>query len=771
MSARFLLFKLSQYRRTLPTLPAILFFRSPLGALLHCSPPLPLLPASDRLCDCPVRSLVSSAASASGGERTEKSGRSDGTPPPPSNVGGDYPTGEFEMKEVGWWKRLGVQLRLFFALPWERIEKGSVLKMQLRGKISDQLWTRFSSGLSLPQICDCFLKAAYDPRISGIYLHIEPLDCGWGKLDEIRRHILNFKKSGKFIVSYVPVCREKEYYIACACGELYVPPSAYVGLYGLALQTTFVGGRDRLLKGKAFSTTEVCLSFIQGSYGSFQCKSVLEKAGIDPEVHRIGPYKSVGEQLTHKSMSKEVREMFSSLLDRIYENWLETISLSQGKRREEIENFLNSGVYQVEKLKEEGWITNIMYDDEASTLFKATSATNMSLKVTELTSPEVMCSGQIKFSLKKDSIVYLNSAPQNSTPIPRSIASTHSIVLSMLKERLGQKHKKKLLLVGYSKYVRVRKSTLGLDGGKEAIAIIRASGAITRTRNPFSFASSGIIAEQLIEKIRSVRESNKFKAVILRIDSPGGDALASDLIWREIKLLAASKPVIASMSDVAASGGYYMAMAAGTILAENLTLTASIGVVKGDFTALHTPVVYLGRIDLNKEILSRGHYAELNVADQRPLRPDEAELFAKSTQYAYKQFRDKAASSRSMTIDQMEEVAQGRVWTGKDAAPRGLVDAIGGFSRAIAIAKFKANIDPDSEVRLVEVSRPSPTLTERFSAIKNSLFGLDIAVNEVLQNLRNSGEVQARMDDVLLDLTDSTAEAKRLPHLIKDCFG
>ncbi|KAG6484986.1 hypothetical protein ZIOFF_053512 [Zingiber officinale] len=498
MSARFLLFKLSQYRRTLPALPAILFFRSPLGALLHCSPPLPLLPASDRLCDCSVRSLVSSAASASGGERTEKSGRSDGTPPPPSNVGGDYPTGEFEMKELGWWKRLGVQLRLFFALPWERIEKGSVLKMQLRGKISDQLWTRFSSGLSLPQICDCFLKAAYDPRISGIYLHIEPLDCGWGKLDEIRRHILNFKKSGKFIVSYVPVCREKEYYIACACGELYVPPSAYVGLYGLALQTTFVGG-------------------------------VLEKAGVDPEVHRIGPYKSVGEQLTHKSMSKEVREMFSSLLDRIYENWLETISLSQGKRREEIENFLNSGVYQVEKLKEEGWITNIMYDDEASTLFKATSATNMSLKVTELTSPEVMCSGQIKFSLKKDSIVHLNSAPQNSTPIPRSIASTHSIVLSMLKERLGQKHKKKLLLVGYSKYVRVRKSTLGLDGGKEAIAIIRASGAITRARNPFSFASSGIIAEQLIEKIRSVRESNKFKAVILRIDSPGGDALASDL--------------------------------------------------------------------------------------------------------------------------------------------------------------------------------------------------------------------------------------------------
>ncbi|PKA65816.1 protease IV [Apostasia shenzhenica] len=108
----------------------------------------------------------------------------------------EYPTGDFRMEEFGWWMRVMVKLRMLFAFPWERVKKGSVLTMKLRGRITDQLISRFSSGLSLPKICENFIKTAYDPRISGIYLHIEPISCGWGKLEEIRRHILNFKKSG-----------------------------------------------------------------------------------------------------------------------------------------------------------------------------------------------------------------------------------------------------------------------------------------------------------------------------------------------------------------------------------------------------------------------------------------------------------------------------------------------------------------------------------------------------------------------------------------------
>ncbi|KAK7388818.1 hypothetical protein VNO78_23645 [Psophocarpus tetragonolobus] len=588
-------------------------------------------------------------------------------------VGGDdhhYPTGDFDFKPITGWKKFIANLKMLTALPWTRIRHGTVLTIKLRGQISDQLKTRFSPGLSLPQICDNFFKAAYDPRISAIYLHIDILNCGWAKLEEIRRQIMNFRKSGKFIVAYVPSCREKEYYIACACEEIYAPPSAYFSLFGLAVQAPFLRG-------------------------------VLENLGIEPEVERIGKYKSVGDQLTRKTMSEDHHEMLTTLLDNIYTNWLDKVSSARGKKREDIENFINEGVYQVERLKEEGFISDIIYDDE---------------------------------------------------------------VIARLKKRLQVKTDKNLPMVDNRKYCGVRKSTVGLSGGKELIAIIRASGSIRRIESPLSSRSSGIIGEKLIGKIRRVRESNKYKAAIIRIDSPGGDALASDLMWREIRLLAASKPVIASMSDVAASGGYYMAMGAGVIVAESLTLTGSIGVVTAKFN--------LGKlyekIGFNKEIISRGRYAELGAAEQRSLRSDEAELFSKSAQHAYKQFRDKAALSRSMSVDKMEEVAQGRVWTGKDAASLGLVDAIGGLSRAVAIAKLKANIPQDRQVTVVELSRPSPTLPEILSGLGNSVVGVDRTLNELLQDLTFSHGVQARMDGIMFEKLEGYPYANPILALIKD---
>ncbi|PSS08326.1 Serine protease [Actinidia chinensis var. chinensis] len=199
------------------------------------------------------------------------------------------------------------------------------------------------------------------------------------------------------------------------------------------------------------------------------------------------------------------------------------------------------------------------------------------------------------------------------------------------------------------------------------------------------------------------------------------------------------------MVDVAASGGYYIAMAAGIIVVENLTLTGSIGVVTGK---LNLRKLY-EKIGFNKEILLRGRFAELPAAEQRPLRPDEAELFAKSAQNAYQKFRDKVAFSRSMTVDKMEEVAQGRVWTGKEAVSRGLVDAIGGFSRAVSIAKYKANIRQDKQVTLVELSRPPSTLPEISRDIGNPLVGGDRTLKELLQELVSPDGIQARMDGIM----------------------
>ncbi|PON92680.1 ClpP/crotonase-like domain containing protein [Trema orientale] len=149
-------------------------------------------------------------------------------------------------------------------------------------------------------------------------------------------------------------------------------------------------------------------------------------------------------------------------------------------------------------------------------------------------------------------------------------------------------------------------------------------------------------------------------------------------------------------------------------------------------------------------------------------KPDEAELFSRSAQRAYHQFRDKAAFSRSMSVDEMEEVAQGRVWAGKDAASRGLVDAIGGLSRAVAIAKQKANIPQDRKVTLVELSRPSPTLPEILSGIGSTLVGVDTTIKALLQDLTFSEGVQARMDGILFERLEGHSNANPVFGLIKD---
>ncbi|XP_028780581.1 serine protease SPPA, chloroplastic-like [Neltuma alba] len=217
----------------------------------------------------------------------------------------DYPTGDFDFAPTTGWSKFLLKLKTLIAFPLEGVRRGSILTMKLRGRISEQLKSPFSQGLSLPQICENFSKAAYDPRISGIYLHIDNLNCGWAKVEEIRRQILNFKRSEKIVVAYVPSCREKEYYLACACEEIYAPPSAYFSLFGFTVQASFLRG-------------------------------VLDNIGIEPQVEKIGKYKSAGDQLTRRTMSEETCEMMTALLDNIYANWLDKSLLQEEKREKRL---------------------------------------------------------------------------------------------------------------------------------------------------------------------------------------------------------------------------------------------------------------------------------------------------------------------------------------------------------------------------------------------------------------------------------------------------
>lgn len=281
---------------------------------------------------------------------------------------------------------------------------------------------------------------------------------------------------------------------------------------------------------------------------------------------------------------------------------------------------------------------------------------------------------------------------------------------------------------------RTTEKMLGL-GGKKKIAVIRAAGAITSGKNGSSpVTGSTIGSDSIIELVNRARDDESVKAVILRVDSPGGSALASDVMFDAISKLSAKKPVIASMVSVAASGGYYMSMGQ-TIVCESAAITGSVGVV----TAKLSLADLYKKIGFNKETLSVGKYAELEI-DTRTFNRDEAAYFRAGTERAYKSFVSKAAKARGLEYDAMHEVAQGRVWTGKEALERNLVDHIGGFWKAVELAKEKAEIGADEFVKLEEIRiRQSPLARLGFGssivgAVSDSLgqVGSMLAGGEVL---------------------------------------
>jgi protease-4 len=202
--------------------------------------------------------------------------------------------------------------------------------------------------------------------------------------------------------------------------------------------------------------------------------------------------------------------------------------------------------------------------------------------------------------------------------------------------------------------------------------------------------------------MEQARDNDSVKAIVLRIDSPGGDAIASDQMWRALELAAKKKPVVVSMSDVAASGGYYMAMAKDVpVLAYPGCYTGSIGVF---FGKLNMRGLY-EKIGLKKEILTRGRFAAIDT-DYRPLSEDERAKLRQGVEKVYDSFVRKVADARGVEWDAIHAVAQGRVWLGSQAVKVNLVDELGGLDRAIELAKEKANIGAGEEVQLITYPKP-----------------------------------------------------------------
>jgi protease-4 len=221
-------------------------------------------------------------------------------------------------------------------------------------------------------------------------------------------------------------------------------------------------------------------------------------------------------------------------------------------------------------------------------------------------------------------------------------------------------------------------------------------------------------SDTLIEQIREARDSGA-KAMILRIDSPGGSSVASDVIWRELTITKDKGiPVIISMSDLAASGGYYMAAAGDVLVAQPGTLTGSIGVYTGKFVTAGT----LDKVGANIEGVGNGKFAQMYSPD-RPFTADERAKVLESMQATYDQFVERVAESRQMTPEKVDAIGQGRVWTGRQARENGLVDQLGGLMTAVAAAKQRAKIPAEEDVQLDVYPRPRSfwsVLSEQFQS-------------------------------------------------------
>jgi protease-4 len=516
------------------------------------------------------------------------------------------------------------------AVIWLALRKGeptirdnSVLTLRVAGSLPDYSpddpFKRFFGGpdQSLTGLIMQFKKAKVDKRIKVILLDVNMSGVGWGKAEEIRDAITDFRSSGKQVYAFIELGLNKEYYIATACDKIVMPPPGELFVNGLAADVMFFRGS-------------------------------LDKLGIYPDIFQIGKYKTAGNTFTQKQMTDAHREFMDELITDLFNRYVNTIAQTRKKTPDEVRAIIDNAPYNSVKAKEVGLIDDMLYRDD----------------------------------LEKQ-----------------------------LKKQLGYKDSDTFTPVRGVDYRDVSPESLGLNKG-ERIAVIYATGDIGSGSSQNSPSGDQSIGSDTVAKaLNDAAADNSIKAIVLRIDSPGGSGLASDIIWHAVEAANQKKPVVVSMSDVAASGGYYISASASKIIAQPSTITGSIGVLAGK------PVM-------------RGFYDWLGISNEYILRGKTSGMFRETEKFSdaerakfeewikttyYQDFVPKVAKGRKKDEQYIDSVAQGRVWTGAQAKDRSLVDEFGGLDRAIEVAKQLAKIPADKGVERVILPYPTTFIQQLLS--------------------------------------------------------
>jgi protease IV len=368
------------------------------------------------------------------------------------------------------------------------------------------------------------------------------------------------------------------------------------------------------------------------SYEMF-LRGTLDKIGAYPDFVHIGDYKTAPNQLTQKGFTPAHREMAQSLNRDMYEQLVAGIAEGRKKGEDEVRNLLDKGPFVANDALAAGLVDELAYEDELDD------------RVPELGDENAM--GRIEGG----------------------------------------------------DYQRIRPQSVGLRP-RSRIAVLYVVGTIVSGKSGFDAVNGSVVgSETIVDQIRKIRDDDSIKAIVLRVDSPGGSSVASDVIWRELTITREEKPgrpIVTSMSDLAASGGYYIAMPAEAIVAQPGTLTGSIGIFGGKIVIGGA----LDKVGVATEAVTSGANADI-YSPFAPFTPAQRAKVASFMEDFYKNFLKKVADSRKSTPDAIHSVAQGRVWTGRQALKHGLVDALGGLDAAVALAKEKARIPANEEVQLV----------------------------------------------------------------------
>ncbi len=456
---------------------------------------------------------------------------------------------------------------------------------------------------TLHRILSNLEKARVDDRIAGVIFKLSRNNgLGLGMIEEIRGEIGKIREAGKPVYAYSDGLEKKTVLLASACDSIFMPPPGEVYFVGFGRTTMYT-------------------------------KGLLDKLGIRTDIHKIADYKSAAELVLRKDMSPQTREMYTWLLEDVWEMAVGAVSEGRGLSEEKLVECMEYAIFTADEAVEAGLIDEILYFSE-------------------------------------------------------------------LKDKLKGEDDDELETVGQEDYAKVTRESVGLKG-KKRIAIIHAHGMIGGRKsqvNPILGAMMGheTVAANLLE----AAEDDKVEAIVLRVNSGGGESLTSELIMHAVDRAMEKKPVIVSMVDVAASGGYHIAYHATRMVANRMTITGSIGSISGKF---NTRGMY-NKIGVTFDSITMGPNA-LMMSDYTDFTRAQRKRFVENHWDGFNRWLGDVAEHRGMTFEEAEKLAHGRVWTGRQALENGLIDELGGLDRAIELAKAEAGIDAAEEVTLVHLPK------------------------------------------------------------------